>query len=118
MKSKYILGLNMYHGDSSACILKDGELIFAIEEERLNRIKHWAGFPLLSIKECLKFANISINDLSYISVNTNFYSNFFEKIKYALMNINNYNNLIKKVLLRKKKKNILKIFLKKNLTKR
>ena len=42
----YILGLNIYHGDSSACIIKNGEIIFAIEEERINRIKHWAGLPV------------------------------------------------------------------------
>ena len=41
----YILGLNAYHGDSSACIYKDGVLIAATEEERFRRIKHWAGFP-------------------------------------------------------------------------
>ena len=40
-----ILGLNAFHGDSSAAILKDGELVAAVEEERFRRIKHWAGFP-------------------------------------------------------------------------
>ena len=40
-----ILGLNAYHGDSSACMLKDGKIIAAAEEERFRRIKHWAGFP-------------------------------------------------------------------------
>ena len=55
MKIKYILGLNIYHGDSSACIMRNGEIIFAIEEERINRIKHWAGLPIESIKACLKF---------------------------------------------------------------
>jgi len=44
-----ILGINAYHADSSACIVKDGEILFAIEEERLRRIKHWTGFPVLSI---------------------------------------------------------------------
>ena len=53
MKDRYILGLNIYHGDSSACLMKNDEVIFAIEEERINRIKHWAGFPLESIKACL-----------------------------------------------------------------
>ncbi len=42
-----ILGLNAFHGDASAALLVDGQLAFAIEEERLNRIKHWAGFPAL-----------------------------------------------------------------------
>ena len=36
-----ILGLNCNHADSSACLIKDGELIIAIEEERINRLKHW-----------------------------------------------------------------------------
>ena len=46
-KNMYVLGINAYHADSGACILKDGNVIFAIEEERLNRVKHWAGFPHL-----------------------------------------------------------------------
>ncbi len=41
-----ILGLNAYHGDSSACIVVDGKLIAAVEEERFTRIKHWAGLPV------------------------------------------------------------------------
>ena len=49
----HILGLNAYHGDSSAAVLVDGQLTAAIEEERLNRIKHWAGLPVLAAKRCL-----------------------------------------------------------------
>ena len=49
----YIIGINAYHADSSACILKDGKLITAVEEERLTRTKYFAGFPKLSIKHCL-----------------------------------------------------------------
>ena len=55
----YILGINSYHADSSACIIHNGIVVAAIEEERLNRIKHWAGFPIESIKFCLLKANIS-----------------------------------------------------------
>jgi len=44
----YILGINAYHGDASACLVKDGELIAAAEEERFRRVKHWAGFPTTS----------------------------------------------------------------------
>src|SRR2546421_522853 len=43
-----ILGLNAFHGDASAALLSDGQLVAAVEEERLNRIKHWAGFPVLA----------------------------------------------------------------------
>ena len=41
-----ILGLNAYHGDSSACIVKDGKMLAAVEEERFKYIEHWAGLPL------------------------------------------------------------------------
>jgi carbamoyltransferase len=48
-----ILGLNAFHGDASAAVLRDGQLVAALEEERLNRIKHWAGLPALAAKACL-----------------------------------------------------------------
>jgi len=44
-----ILGLNAYHGDSSACIVIDGKLIAAVEEERFTRMKHWAGLPVMAV---------------------------------------------------------------------
>ncbi len=43
-----ILGLNMFHADASAAIVQDGEVVFAIAEERLNRQKHYGGFPTLA----------------------------------------------------------------------
>ena len=49
-----ILGLNAFHGDASAALLRDGQLVSALEEERLNRIKHWAGLPVLAAKHCLE----------------------------------------------------------------
>ncbi|HWW84581.1 MAG TPA: carbamoyltransferase C-terminal domain-containing protein [Vicinamibacterales bacterium] len=48
-----ILGINAFHGDSAAALLVDGQLTYAIEEERLNRVKHWAGFPALSTHHCV-----------------------------------------------------------------
>jgi carbamoyltransferase len=51
-----ILGLNAFHGDASAALLRDGQLVAAVEEERLNRIKHWAGLPVLAAKACLQGA--------------------------------------------------------------
>ena len=67
----YILGINAFHADSSACLFKNGELIAAIEEERLNRIKHWSGFPFLSINYCLKQANISFDKIQIVTVKNN-----------------------------------------------
>jgi len=48
-----LLGLNAFHGDASAALLRDGHLVAAVEEERFNRVKHWAGFPALAAKWCL-----------------------------------------------------------------
>jgi carbamoyltransferase len=48
-----ILGLNAYHGDASAALLEHGVLRFAVEEERFNRAKHWAGLPKQSARACL-----------------------------------------------------------------
>jgi len=48
-----ILGLNAFHGDASAAVLQNGQLVAALEEERLNRIKHWAGLPVLAANACL-----------------------------------------------------------------
>ncbi len=74
-----ILGVNAYHGDSSACLVINGELVCAIEEERIRRVKHWAGLPTESIKWCLEYAGISIKDVDYIAIGRNPYAHFWEK---------------------------------------
>jgi len=80
----YILGINAYHGDSSACIFKDGKLIAAIEEERIKRIKHWAGFPSEAIKFCLKEAGIGIEDVDYITISRDPSANLYKKITHSI----------------------------------
>ena len=67
VNNKYILGLTTM-GSSSASIFKGKELIAAIEEERITRIKNDGGFPIESIKECLSIAKISIEDIDSICV--------------------------------------------------
>ncbi len=83
----YILGLNAYHGDSSACIFKDAKLIAAIEEERIRRIKHWAGFPSESIKFCLDECGISIKDVDYITISRDPSANIYNKITHSVKNL-------------------------------
>ena len=61
----FTLGINAYHGDASAAIIKDGQLLAAVEEERFNRVKHCAGFPTLAIQYCLQTAGITIEDVAY-----------------------------------------------------
>src|SRR6266576_407917 len=64
----YILGINAYHGDAAAAIIKDGELLAAVEEERFNRIKHCAGFPTESVRYCLAAAGIDIEEVEHIGI--------------------------------------------------
>ena len=78
-----ILGLNAYHGDSSACIVIDGQLIAAAEEERFRRVKHWAGFPIGAIKYCLNEAGVRIEDIDHVAVNRNPTANLFKKAIFA-----------------------------------
>src|ERR1700737_1704426 len=64
-----ILGLNAYHGDSAACLIVDGKLVAAAEEERFRRIKHWAGFPTKAIDYCLSEARLSLGEIDHVAVN-------------------------------------------------
>lgn len=80
----FILGINAFHGDSSACLIKDGILIAAAEEERFRRVKHWAGFPSQSIGWCLEEAGISLEDVSHIGLNQDTQANLGKKIAYTL----------------------------------
>ena len=66
-----ILGINAWHGDSSAAIVRDGQLIAAVEEERFNRIKHWAGLPVESMKFCLREAGVTFAELEHVAINLN-----------------------------------------------
>ena len=86
----YTLGLNAYHGDSAACIYKDTQLLAATEEERIRRIKHWAGLPTEAIKFCLAEADISIADVDIITVSRDPKAKFGKKLWHAskkLMNV-------------------------------
>jgi carbamoyltransferase len=64
----FILGINAYHGDAAAALIKDGRIVAAVEEERFNRVKHSAGFPLKSIEYCLREAGIGIEDVEHVGV--------------------------------------------------
>jgi len=75
-----ILGLNAYHGDSSACLVVDGKLICAIEEERIRRIKHWAGLPTEAVKWCIGYAGIDIKDIDHIAISRDPSAHIHKKI--------------------------------------
>ena len=79
-----VLGLNAFHGDSSACLLKDGKLVAAAEEERFSRVKHWAGFPTRSIAWCLDTAGANVNDLDIVAVNSDPKARMGARFNYTL----------------------------------
>jgi len=84
-----VLGLNIKHADSSACLIKNGRLLSAVEEERFTKIKHSSDFPLHSINFCLESNNIRLEDIDYVTVNNNIYYNLFYKILYFSKNLFN-----------------------------
>ena len=66
-----ILGISAFYHDSAACILKDGEIIAAAQEERFTRKKHDASYPHNAVEFVLNYANLKLNDVDQIV--------FFEK---------------------------------------
>lgn len=104
-----ILGINAYHPNSSACLLINGEIKIALEEERINRIKYWSGLPINAIKCCLKNLNIEFSDIDYVAINQNFFANIFSKIKYTLYKRPDIFLLVNSFKNKLKKKNILNL---------
>jgi len=76
----YILGISSFYHDSAACLLKDGEIVAAAQEERFTRKKHDAGFPTHAIQYCLKEAGIAAKDID----NVVFYEKPFVKFERLL----------------------------------
>jgi carbamoyltransferase len=81
-----ILGINAFHGDSSAALVVDGQLVAAVEEERFNRIKHWAGFPAESIRYVLAEGGIRIGEVDHVAVSFDPKANLGRKALFTLVN--------------------------------
>jgi len=79
----YILGINAYHGDAAAAIVRDGKLIAAAEEERFNRFKHSAGFPSEAIRYCLEAAGIGPEELDHVGISRDPSAHLHKKILFA-----------------------------------
>jgi carbamoyltransferase len=80
-----ILGLNAFHADASACLVRDGQLIAAAEEERFTRVKHWAGCPIQAIDYCLSAADVSLSEVDHVAVNRDPRAHFLDKTLYTLL---------------------------------
>jgi carbamoyltransferase len=90
----YILGINAYHGDAAAAIIKDGQLIAAVEEERFNRKKHCAGFPSLAINYCLEAAGISLDQVEHVGISRDPSAHLHKKVLFSLTKLANLSGLI------------------------
>jgi carbamoyltransferase len=84
-----ILGLNTFHADSSAVLVdaESGRLVAAVAEERLNRVKHFAGFPELAIKACLRMAGAGPADIAHVAIARDAKANLLSKVGFALKNL-------------------------------
>ena len=80
----HILGINSFHGDSSACLVTEGRIVAAAEEERFTRVKHWAGFPAKSIAYCLGEGGIRLEDVTHVAVNHDSRANFWPRVGFML----------------------------------
>src|SRR5205809_6232350 len=83
-ESMHILGINVYHPDVSAVLIRDGQLIAALEEERFRRVKHYAGFPTTAIRRCFEIGGIEGKDLDAIAVSRNPRANLLRKTAFVL----------------------------------
>ncbi|NBX92601.1 MAG: carbamoyltransferase [Proteobacteria bacterium] len=75
-----ILGVSFGHGDSSAALIVGGQLVAAAEEERFNRIKHYALFPTQAVKYCLNQAGLSPSEVEVIAIGKKPWNQFFKKV--------------------------------------
>lgn len=80
----HVLGINAYHGDVSAVLLRNGQLVVALEEERFRRVKHCAGFPTIAIKKCLEAGGVSATEITHVAVSRDPSANIVRKGLYAI----------------------------------
>ena len=80
----YILGFNCFMDDASACVLRDGEIVVAVEEERLTRRKHDGSFPARAIARCLEVAGIEVDDLDHVAFNFSPFHDFHHRLASVL----------------------------------
>ncbi len=105
-----ILGLNAFHGDSSAALVRDGVLVAAAEEERFRRLKHWAGFPSQSVAYCLRDAGLSLADIDHIAINQDSRANLLRRIGFLVTSPPNPGLLVDRWRNRRKRANIADLF--------
>src|SRR5689334_21644624 len=104
-----ILGINAFHADSSAALVRDGALVAAAEEERFRRVKHWAGFPSQSIAYCLREAGLRFGDVDHVAVNADGRAHRMRKVGYVLSHAPNLRLILARLRNRRKRQQLPKL---------
>ena len=102
-----VLGINAFHGDSAAVILRDGRIVGAVEEERFRRVKHWAGFPSRSIAWCLEEAGARLSDVDHVAINTRTRANMRARVAYLLKSRPEWSLVMSRLKTRSKRRGIV-----------
>jgi len=79
-----VLGINAHHADAAAALYQDGRLVAAVAEERLNRIKHCAGFPALAVAEVLRIGGVRLSDVDEVGIARDSAANLRKRLAYVL----------------------------------
>src|SRR5271157_1944648 len=79
-----ILGINAYHANASAALVIDGQLVTAVEEERFNRVKYAAGFPVNAIRHCLAEVGLTLQEIDHVAIPRNPWARLATKLFYAV----------------------------------
>src|SRR2546427_8919233 len=101
-----IIGLNAFHADSAAAVVRDGKLIAAAEEERFRRIKHWAGFPSQALAYCLQEGNLKLEDVDHIALNQDNRANLVRKAVYFAVKRPRISLVLKRLANRRKRESV------------
>ena len=84
-KNNYILGISGFYHDAAACLIKDGKIVAASEEERFNRIKHSTGLPTKAIRYCLETAGINFSQIDCIGYYLEPWKIVFQELREVLL---------------------------------
>ena len=78
-----VLGINAFHAGASAALVVNGQRRMAVAEERLNRVKYYAGFPSLAIRRCLEHEGLTFADIDVVAIGRDTSANRAKKIEYV-----------------------------------
>jgi carbamoyltransferase len=79
-----VLGINAFHADAAAALLREGALVAGIEEERLNRVKHWSGFPARAIEAVLEMGGTALSSVEAVAISRDPWRRLGRRLMFAL----------------------------------